>query len=211
MLEQLHTISGQLNQLKTNTTALQASIETHLQYRRRLQDELVETLKQIDNSKHSIECFEKAIVTIHLLINTTRKEVYDNLAGVVNYGLKEVFGADTEFKIEPDMRGNVPTCKFYLKTAEYPEWTELSRTCETHGGGIQEVCSFLLQLVIHKVAGCQFKTFVMDERFRQLSKGHIEALAQLMFKMNKIFGLQFVVITHDPAIVEHAEKVVELG
>ena len=109
-------ISERIKNLNNDLLSLSGTITTHLKYRQQLLLDYEEKSKSIKDLELNINLHQKGMEFLNFLINKTRTDIYNNLANIVNYGAKEMFGPETEFKIEPDIRGNIPTCKFFIKT-----------------------------------------------------------------------------------------------
>ena len=185
-------------------------IKTNLDQYKLAQEQLRTQLQQQKDLKEQEVLLNKSITYMLHLIQVTRQDTYNKIARVVNFGLREVFGPKTEFKIESDEHGKIPSCKFYIKTDNYPEWAELDKHNEDHGNGLVTLCAFFLQVVLHKLHGKCPDFILMDEPFGQVSKEYVNALGELINTLHKYFGLQFIIITHNNQLASYAESVIEL-
>lgn len=199
-----------LNLLKKQQQNLAIKVKTELAIRQQYLDKIAKKNAELQQIEESLKLLDETIAFLSVLITTARNEVYGNLVKTINFGIQEIFGLETEFKIESDLRGNTPVCKFFVKTKEFPEFVELDQGQEQHGGALCEIIGFLLQIVIYKISNCKFNTFVMDERFRQVAADKIEILGTLLHKLHEVFGLQFIIITHDELLAAQADKIIEI-
>jgi hypothetical protein len=79
---------------------------------------------------------------------------------------------------------------------------------EGHGGGVADVISFLLRVVVLSLARPRLAlVLVLDEPFRHVSLEYLRGCATLLRELNRTAGVQFILVTHKPDLLDAADVV----
>ena len=134
-----------------------------------------------------------------------QQQAHRRLASVVTRCLKAVFGEEAyEFRIRFEQkRGKTEARLLFARDGLECDPVDAA------GGGVVDVASFALRLAcLLLTVPAKRKLLVLDEPLKHLSRQYRPAARQLIEVMAKEMGVQFIVVTHDPALV--TGKVVEL-
>jgi len=164
---------------------------------------LKENEKEIGVYKDVNLLFEKASVI-------ARKKIKDEVELLVTHGLRSVFeDPDIEFKVEFISRRNQIEADFYL------EWVEAGRRIkgnitDTYGGGIVDIISIILRLVVLELANIPGPLF-LDEPGKMISEQFIPNFGKFLVELSKTFKRQIILITHNVTLAEYANKMFEVS
>jgi len=142
--------------------------------------------------------FEKASVI-------ARKKIKDEVELLVTHGLRSVFeDPDIEFKVEFISRRNQIEADFYL------EWVDAGRRIkgnitDTYGGGIVDIISIILRLVVLELANVPGPLF-LDEPAKMLSAQYVSNFGKFLIELSKTFKRQIILITHNELLSAYANK-----
>lgn len=154
------------------------------------------------------ELARQAAEIVQAAIEIRRLELRDRVESLVTRGLRAVFGrADLEFFFEPRVHGGIVGIVPALRS-KFGDRTIEVGIVEGHGGGIADVISFLLRVVVLSLARPKLTPFlVLDEPFRHVSLEYLRGCAQLLKELNRSAGIQFFLVTHKPDLLDAADVV----
>ena len=88
---------------------------------------------------------------------------------------------------------------------------EKTSILDAHGGGVVNVAAFVLQVIVLALTKPKLaKVMMLDESFRNVSREYLSRVAELLKKLNKITGIQFILVTHKHELAEDADKIFEV-
>lgn len=179
-----------------------------------LQDRIEAEGVAIDTRDASMECLKKAIEVLQAASETRRQELRDRVEALITRGLQAVFGRpDYVFTFEVSMSRGVFTMRPMLRSKFKDRVIEKS-ILDGHGGGIADVVSFLLRVVVLTLSRPRRAPVLMlDEPFRHAASHHLRGIGDLLRELNRSAGIQFVIVTHQPELMDAADVVYrsELG
>jgi DNA repair exonuclease SbcCD ATPase subunit len=161
-------------------------------------NKLKEDKEKIEIYKNVLLLFEKASVV-------ARKKIKDEIEILVTHGLQSVFeDPNIEFKVEFVSRRNQIEADFYL------EWTDQEKKIkgqitETYGGGVVDIVSLILRLVVLELLGIPGPLF-LDEPGKMISSQYISNFGKFLVEVTKTFKRQIILITHNELLSEYAMK-----
>jgi hypothetical protein len=150
----------------------------------------------------------KAIEVLQAASETRRQELKDRVESLVTRGLRAVFGRhDYTFAFTVTFNrgvfGVVPVLRSKFKGEELE--TEI---VEGHGGGIADVVSFVLRVVILSLARPRLApVLVLDESFKHVSAEFLRGVGTLLKELNVSAGIQFILVTHRPELMDEADVI----
>ena len=172
-------------------------------------EEKEKTLEDITNrlkkNEEEIEIYKDVNLLFEKASVIARKKIKDEIELLVTHGLQSVFeDPDIEFKVEFLSRRNQIEADFYL------EWVEVGRRIkgnitDTYGGGIVDIISIILRLVVLELAGIPGPLF-LDEPGKMISEQYIPNFGKFLIELSKTFGRQIILITHNEVLSEYAHK-----
>lgn len=163
-----------------------------------------ETKKQnnIDRLKH----LESARSIIQKAAQTTQSYLSIQLSDIVSNALKAVFQDDAyEFKIDFVQRRNSTECDL-LFTKDGKDMKPL----DSCGYGAADIASLALRIAYWKLDGTARNTILMDEPTRNLSLDKQPLAGQIIKQLSDSLDLQFLIVTHNQALTDSADKVFEV-
>lgn len=162
-----------------------------------------ENEKRIDIYKGINLLFEKASVI-------ARRKIKDEIELLVTHGLRSVFeDLSIEFKVDFVSRRNQIEADFYL------EWTEAGKRIkgnitDTYGGGIVDIISIILRLVVLELANIPGPLF-LDEPGKMISEQFVPNFGKFLIELSKTFKRQIILITHNSVLAEYANKMFKVS
>jgi ABC-type branched-subunit amino acid transport system ATPase component len=153
-----------------------------------------------------LQTAEAVRVFFTVLSDAQRKELEQRVESLVDYGVQVVFGPTYRFKVTSEMRGKAVRTEFWLveNGLQLP-------LLEATGGGVGDVVSFLLRVVILCLARpSQRRVLVLDEPFKFVSASHFQTLAGLLRELSDSLGLQLIMVTHKPELLDAAMTIVRV-
>jgi hypothetical protein len=141
-------------------------------------------------------------------IEARRQELRDRVEILVTRGLRAIFGrADMEFFFHAHVRGGVVGIFPALRSKFRDREIEVG-IVEGHGGGVADAISFLLRVVVLSLATPRLAPVLfLDEPFRHVSLEYLRGCATLLRELNKSAGIQFVLVTHKPDLLDAADVI----
>lgn len=175
-----------------------------------LSEEKAKLEVQIAKIESAQEVTREAIKLVQAATEARRAELKDRVEGLVTNGLAAVFGPGRyEFGFDVSLKGDrfgmIPLIRspFYEKVLE----TEVAGG---HGGGVSDVVSFILRVVLLALSRPKLaQVMVLDEFARNVSRNRLRNLAGLIKELSQSAGIQFILITHKPELLDAADVVYE--
>jgi len=199
-----------LSELKKEFDGLRRWLEGKEGERRVVKKRLDDTVKKLDEATemvglHNLEC-ETLKVASDLLRETIRERV-ENLA---TSALRSVFDR-RDYRLELDMKlkyGQMTATPMLVSEFRGAEIRQ--PVLEAHGGGLVNVVSFVLQVVVLALTRPNLRRIMLlDEAFKNV-RDEIGNVATLLRKLHEITGIQFVVITKEQALCDAADIVYDV-
>ena len=141
-----------------------------------------------------------------VVAQTIQQQAHARIAGVVTSCLHSVFTDDVyDFQIKiVRKRGTTEANLILIKNG-----VAIEKPTDEDSGGVINVAAFVLRMAcIIATKPKQRKLIVMDEPFHHVSKKYRPAVKNMIYKLAKDFGVQFLIVTHEPEFM--IGKVVEL-
>jgi predicted ATPase len=149
---------------------------------------------------------EEVRVFFTFLAEAQRRDLEQRVEALVDYGVQTVFGPTYRFKLESELRGKAVRTEFFLVEDELK-----LPLLDATGGGVGDVVSFLLRVVILcLVRPVQRRVLVLDEPFKFVSASHFQTLAGLIQELSASLGIQLIMVTHKPELLDAATTVVRV-
>lgn len=162
--------------------------------------------EELRRRTEALQTAESVRVFFSVLSDSQRKELEQKVEALVDYGVQSVFGPTYRFKVTSELRGKSVRTEFWL----VEDGLQLPLLDAT-GGGVGDVVSFLLRVVILCLARpSQRRVLVLDEPFKFVSASHFQTLAALLRELSESLGLQLVMVTHKPELLDAATTIVRV-
>lgn len=165
--------------------------------------ELSEKEKLLGLLKRDIRNTEDAQMVVQTVAQETQKQLEYHISDMVSLALNAVFDDPYEFKVNFIQKRGKTEAEILFKR----EGKEIDPMTEA-GGGAVDVAAFALRIALWNIRSPRSRnTILLDEPFRFLSR-ELQPKAGEMFQMlSEKLGLQFIVVTHNPDLIEVADKV----
>jgi hypothetical protein len=195
-----------MTELSTELTTLRSRLS---RIHQRLEFERAASAR-IETRFTELEAEKSALVKAVALIDKTIEKVSANGIGrietTVSNGLRLVFGDPTlSLKVnkKEGTRGN--SYEIVGRQQKGDDWVE-GPFLETFGGGVANVASFLLQVLIQKRFK-MWKGFILDERFNNVSAQALPKVSKLLRSLAHDGGYTILAVTHQPILAMSADRI----
>lgn len=133
----------------------------------------------------------------------TQEQLQYHIGDIASLALEAVFNDPYELQIEFVDRRNKTECDlFFVRDDEKIDPISAS------GGGAVDVAAFALRVASWSMQSPHSRnTIILDEPFRFLSEDHQEKASQMIKEVSRKLGIQFIIITHNPLLTQHADKI----
>jgi hypothetical protein len=167
-------------------------------------EQVVEQLADatVRSSLHARECDALRIVS-----DILRESIKARVERLGTLAVQSVFGReDLRLELKMDLSKGQMTAVPML-ASEFRGEEILLPVKDAKGGGLVNVVSFILQVVVLVLTRpAVAKTIFLDERFKNV-RDEIDRVGELLQKLHEMIGLQFVVVTKERAIADAANRV----
>jgi DNA repair exonuclease SbcCD ATPase subunit len=157
--------------------------------------------EQLQNAQQSLE---KAQVFIQTVAQQTQEQLRFHLQDIVQLAMDAVFPGEYEFNVIFEIkRGQTEARLVFMKNGFEVDPIDAS------GGGVAELAAFSLRIATWTL-GKTDNVMLLDEPFKAVSLDVRPRAIEILKELSEKLNLQMIIITHDPAIVEMADKVFEV-
>lgn len=164
-------------------------------------NELQRWEKKKETQYKLLENLEKARNIFQSAAKITQTQLSDKLSGTVTSALDAVFPDPYKFRVDFIERRNVTECDLLFEKNENTK--DPLKSC---GFGAADIAALALRVAFWKLTTNR-NTLVLDEPTRNLDIDK-QPLASLMIQaLSKSANLQFIITTHQKALMENADKV----
>ena len=163
----------------------------------------------IEKLKEDEIIYSQAVELLSLVQKVTRDKIKESFEIIVTHAINYIFESDQySFHLVFSRRSNLQELSFAVQT---PDKNEPLNPLDTDAGGILNIISFALRIVLMEVAHPKINGFVIsDESFANLSENRIERASQFLKEINQKMGRQIIAISHQPNMIESADKSIEV-
>lgn len=166
-----------------------------------------EVKKEIVNKTRSLHRHEKAREIIRDVGLKTQQQLQFYISDITTLALNAVFDDPYELKVSFVQRRNKTECDLSFVRGEL----EID-PIEASGVGAIDVASFALRIASWSMMRPRSRNvIILDEPFRYLSENYQEQASLMVKELSKKLGLQFIIVTHEQVLAEHADRVFEVS
>jgi len=168
---------------------------------------LIEVKQEFKEAKRSLHLHEKAKEVIRIVGLETQTKLKFHIEDIVSLALEAVFPKPYELKLNFVQRRNKTECDLTFVRDEM----EID-PIEASGVGAIDVAAFALRIASWSMNVPHTRnTIILDEPFRFLSKNYQEQASVMIKEISQKLGIQFIVVTHENALTESADKIFEVS
>jgi len=189
------------------TQLLRQSLERKKGQLQQLQQSLMQTSQDIQNSKSSLAMHEQAREVIREVGLKTQQQLQYHISDITSLALESVFAEPYALEVEFVQRRNKTECDlFFVRTGERIDPLTAS------GGGAVDVAAFALRIASWSMARPRTRnTIILDEPFRFLSADNQERASTMLKELSQRLGIQFIIVTHEQILASYADKIFEVS
>lgn len=187
MQEYLNKWNKRLEKLQTTKELKEAELYKVKEKRKRAGEDLIHIRK-----------FQGILNTA---IEMTQKSLEMKVSNIVSSLLSSISEDPYEFLVKFKPRRNTMECDLFFKRGE-----KKLHILESCGHGCADLASMGLKISHQKMQKGKRQVLLMDEPFRQLQKDLHGIVAEVLGEIAKTAGIQFIIVTHEKALIENADK-----
>jgi DNA repair exonuclease SbcCD ATPase subunit len=136
----------------------------------------------------------------------TQQQLQYHISDITSLALEAVFSDPYELVAEFVQRRNKTECDLYFQR-DGDRMDPLSAS----GGGAVDVAAFALRIASWSMQKPRSRsTIILDEPMRFLSADRQEKASQMLKEISKKLHIQFIIITHEEALTEHADNIFQV-
>lgn len=161
----------------------------------------------VEQLKQDIIDTQEAQQIAQFVATETQQSIIEHVTDIVSLALEAVFGgAAYKFGIEfVERRGKSEADIFFIRDSHRVD------PMDAAGGGAVDVAAMALRVALWSIARSAGKaiseTIILDEPFRFLSVDLQPRAGEMLRVMSSKLGVQFIIVTHIPALSAGADKV----
>lgn len=193
MANEIQTLRNRLEQQKGQKLQIEKNLET----------------AKVDfrNNQRSLRRHEQAREIVREVGLKTQQQLQFHISDITSSALEAVFVDPYELKVEFVQRRNKTECDLSFVRGDL----EID-PIEASGVGAIDVAAFALRIASWSMMRPQTRNvIVLDEPFRYLSENYQEQASLMLKELSQKLGLQFIIVTHEQVLTEHADKVFEVS
>ena len=170
-----------------------------------LEKSLKSDVQTKESLKEKLKVVNESRSLITLASQATQSKLEGHLSGIVTLALKTVFGERYSFKIKFVQRRNTTEADLLLV-----DNGRETNPIYSDGYGVCDVISIALRISYWKLQNDSRNVIIWDEPLRFLSKDLHDLMSIMIQEISKKLNLQFIIITHNPSLIKHADKVFQI-
>ena len=167
----------------------------------------LETVKiELRNNQRSLRRHEQAREIVREVGMKTQQQLQFHISDITSSALEAVFTDPYELKVEFVQRRNKTECDLTFVRGDL----EID-PIEASGVGAIDIASFALRIASWSMMRPKTRnTIILDEPFRYLSANYQEQASLMLKELSQKLGLQFIIVTHEEILAEHADRIFEV-
>jgi DNA repair exonuclease SbcCD ATPase subunit len=137
----------------------------------------------------------------------TQQQLQYHISDITSLALDAVFPDPYELVAEFVQRRNKTECDLYFER-DGDRMDPISAS----GGGAVDVAAFALRIASWSMQNPRSRnTIILDEPMRFLSANLQDRASQMIKQISTKLNIQFIIITHEEALTEHADSIFQVG
>ena len=193
MANEIQTLRNRLEQQKGQKLQIEKNLET--------------AKADFRNNQRSLRRHEQAREIVREVGLKTQSQLSFHISDITSSALEAVFVDPYELKVEFVQRRNKTECDLSFVRGDL----EID-PIEASGVGAIDVAAFALRIASWSMMRPRTRnTIILDEPFRYLSENYQEQASLMLKELSQKLGLQFIIVTHEQVLTEHADKIFEVS
>jgi DNA repair exonuclease SbcCD ATPase subunit len=180
---------------------------------RSLQRRHDEVLAEVVELSSDIQVHERATILLNSIGEEKQYAAQEAIEQLVTRGLQTIFDESLTFHILQDVKAKRAEVSFVVRTTLTDGTVTETDVMDSRGGGLAATVGFLLRLTVMllRTDAQADNILILDETFAHVSDEYIPGLKEFLRKVVDRTGVQILMITHQPAFEEVADKVYRLS
>lgn len=166
-----------------------------------LRERAAAALSDLEKARENYEAVTHAQIFLQTVAQETQNSLRIHLQDIVQLALDSCFPGEYVFQIRFEIKRGQTEAELLLEKEGQPI-DPMSST----GGGVVDVLAFGLRIAAYTLSKSD-NVIVLDEPFRFLSQNLQPRAGEIIRELSHRLGLQFIMVTHSPAIVDSADRV----
>lgn len=190
-----------------NTSDIRYKLERLKGQRDRIVDDLKKSRSRCEGVERQIEYSEKAQAIIQAVARATQEELEYRISEPVSLAMAAVYDDPYKMVAKFEITGRGTTeCQLLFERDGH-----FIKPMEASGGGPVDVASFALRVGGWSLAKPRSRpTLILDEPFKWVSRQKMELAGQMLKEVSSKLGLQIIMISHIPELIEFADKIFQV-
>jgi DNA repair exonuclease SbcCD ATPase subunit len=190
-----------------NITELRNKLERFKGQKAQVQKSLQETKEVLTAKEDELDLTIQAREILKQVGLKTQEQLQYHIGDITSLALGAIFEDDPyELKVSFVQRRNKTECDLLFVRND----NEI-RPIDSSGGGAVDVASFALRVASWSMKHPKTRnTIILDEPMRFLSEDRQEQASKIIKEISQKLGIQFIIITHEPNLAIHADKIFEV-
>jgi len=170
-----------------------------------IQNTILSTTREVKGKQRDLKRHEQAREIIREVGIKTQQQLSFHISDITSLALEAVFSDPYKLVVEFIQRRNKTECDLYFDR-DGNRIDPLSAS----GGGVVDIVAFALRIASWSMQRPKSRNvIILDEPLRFLSADHQEQASLMIKEVSQKLGIQFIIITHEPILAAHADKVFE--
>jgi len=146
---------------------------------------------------------DEAQVVLQTVAQQTQSELEYHISELVTLANESVFDDPYTMKVQFVLRRNKTEADLLFERDGH-----FINPMDASGGGAVDVAAFALRISLLSLQTPKSAdVLILDEPFRFVSRSLQERASKLLKEISEKLGLQMIIVTHEPTLVEHADRV----
>ena len=185
-----------------NFPELKSWVEDKKSQQRLLSSQLEDQKGRIESIQQSMDDTTKARWLLAEASKLTQLRVKKKIESLVTMAVRSVFDKDYRFICEFEIKRNKSEVSLMIQEGDKEPYVPK----EDQGGGLIDVVSLALRVVLWSMEKPRSRnTFFLDEPGRWTGR-FVGRFGQVLKELSEKLGIQMIVVTHDPELLEVADR-----
>lgn len=196
----------ELAALRRHAEEARKALERRRAARDLVQQQLESARARVQEATERVERLGKVHALFEMAGQVAMEAARQQTESMVTEALRAVFGDRLSFQVEVGGRAGRPEATFRVRSDDGSGSAFAAEPMEAHGGGVTDVLSLALRLVLLEgaqppIAG----PLVLDEPGKHVSAGYAPHLAAFLRTVSREFSRQVILVTHNEELAAAAD------
>ena len=172
-----------------------------------IQKDIESIENKLSDNKNNFNLLIDAQAFLQDVAQKTQSKLKLQIEDIVNLALETCFPNEYEFRIDFNVsRGKTEAELIFLSKLTGNKIDPMNAS----GGGVVDLTSFALRIACYTLQYNINNVIVLDEPFRFISRDLQDKSGQILKSLSQKLGLQIIMVTHIPELVNVADKIFEV-